>query len=383
MTTATKERKRKVAGITLDYGAFTRAVKIASHAVPSRAASAVTGSLCIGNGLVSGCTPGEYRIDVDLMEAQCEPVLLPKERLLKILHNAEHTDVQIVPEGAMCAIRIGSGEWRLPTENAAEFPAWEPTGLHSMPSLPGDEFARAVKHVIYAIDKDSTRYALNGVLIEVIDDAVFFVATDGRRVSVAKCRHDIATDDFVREPTGTKKPAPIIPTQALTQLANQCGGDLTVSMQCGGGAFVASVGDVTVTAAAIQGRFPNWQSIFPKDLPPANAVSRELLQAAVLAASVVTSQSSYGVRFRFHDGALTLTAKSSEGGESEIACDVGEYSTDADVTLDPKFITQFLKPFDKDSEPCVMIRVCDGEGKTVLDVGEEYRGVVMPLSGDA
>lgn len=382
--TATKERKRtKGDSITLDYASFLRAVKVASHAVASRPINAAMGNLCIGNGLVSGCTIGEYRVDIELLEAQCSPMLLPKDRLHRILQSAAHEDVTLTQDGPVCIVKIGRGEWRLPTEDAAEYPLWEPTGLHAMPSLPGDEFARAVNHVIYAIDKDSTRYALGGVLVEAIEDKMHFVATDGRRLSVATCNHDMATDDFVRDPTGTQKQAPILPVQPLTQMVNQCSADLLVSMQFGNGTFVGNVGDVTVTAATIQGRFAKWQDVFPADLPPGNSVVRTELVSAVKAASVVTSESSQGVTFKFSGRSLTLTAKSSEGGESRVDCGVSEYNTDAKVKLNPAFVTQFLKPFGTDADPCVSVHVVPNNGATVFHVGDEYRGVIMPLAEDA
>lgn len=384
MATATKARKQTNGdGITLNYAAFLRAVKVASHAVASRPANALMGNLCIGNGLVSGCTVGEYRVDVELLEAQCSPMLLPKDRLHRILQSAAHDDVTLVQDGAVCVVRIGRCEWRLPTEDADEYPLWEPTGLHAMPSLPSDEFARAINHVIYAIDKDSTRYALGGVLVEAIEDKIYFVATDGRRLSAATCSHGIATDDFVREPTGTQKQAPILPVKPLAQMVNQCSADLLVSMQFGNGTFVGNVGDVTVTAATIQGRFAKWRDVFPKDLPAGNSIVRNELEAAVKAAEVVTSESSKGVTFRFSGKSLTLTAKSSEGGESRVDCGVSEYNADAKVTLNPAFVTQFLKPFGTDAAPCVSVHVIPNNGPAVFYVGEEYRGVIMPLAENA
>lgn len=383
MATATKERRKsKSDSVTLDYASLVRAVKIASHAVSTRPSSTALGSVCIGGGLVSGCTVGEYRVDVDLLEAQCQPMLLPQNRLAKILQNSSHEDVTLTADGSTCVVRIGRGEWRLPTEDAAQFPLWEPNGLHPMPSLPSDQFERAARHVIYAVDKDSSRFALGGVLIEAIGDKMHFVATDGRRLSVATCGHDKSTDDFVTEPKGLQKQAPIVPVRPLSQLINQCSRDLAVTMQCGPGVFVCNIGDVTVTAATIQGRFANWKDVFPTQLPPGNSVLRDVFDCAVKAASVVTSDDSRGVQFCFKGGTLTLKAKSAEGGQSKVECDVSDYQSDASVALNSSYVAQFLKPFDKDSEPCVTVHVCHNDGKTVLTVGDAYRGVIMPLALD-
>lgn len=384
MTTATKERKAKArtGGIEIDYEVFKRAVKIASSAVATRAVNPALLSVRVGNGLVTGCTAGEYKIDVEVDELTCEPILLPADRLLKILHNATPGAVRISTAGESCVITIGRGEWTLPTHDAAEFPGWEPAGLHSMPGLPCDQFKKAVRHVIHAVDRDSSRYALGGVLIEAVGDRVSFVATDGRRLNAATCGHDMATDDFVREPKATQKQAPVVPSKPLSQLVAQCNGDARVFMSAGGGVFVGSVGGVTVTASTIQGKYPDWEAVFPEELPPSNEVLRRDLAAAVNAAAVVTTEASRKVRFLFRTSGLTLKAKSAEAGQAEIGCDVAQFSVDADVSLNPLYISSFLKPFGEDEEPCVSVRVCPADGKTVLSVGEDYRAVVMPLSDE-
>ncbi len=384
MATMTKERRKKSdGGISLNYEAFKGAVITAAHAVQSRSPRQVLLNLCIGEGRIVG-SDGDYRIDVAFPDASFEPVLIPCDRLMKIVRVASSDRVVISHASGVCEIQIGTGKWKLPTQDASEYPEWSTGNLHSMFSMPGDEFQSAVKSVIYAIDKDSSRYAMGGVLIEAEGEDVFFVATDGRRASIAKCERSNATDDFAAEPeNGTlQKPAPIVPTKPLTQLMNHASAETLVSIQYGGGVFVGTSGDVTVTARTIDGRFPRWRGILPEQMPPANQVDRVVLQSAAKAAAVVTTQESKGVSFLFGDDGLTLTAKASDVGESKVEAPIETFRASAHVRLDPSFVDQFLRPFDSDSEPLVSVHVVEGDGKTVMTVGEKYTGVIMPLAKD-
>jgi DNA polymerase-3 subunit beta len=380
MATATKERK--TSGITLDLEEFKRAVRIAGMAVARKANNSAITNVCIGNGLVTG-TDLDCRIDVELMDAQCEPILLPKSRLHTILLNATGSTVTLTPDGSACKIKAKGCEWKLPTEPASEFPLWEPDDLHPMMTLTGDEFRRAVKSVIYAIERESNRYALGGVLIECVGNTAFFVATDGRRMSIAEVGREAATDDFVGEPKGTDKKSPIVPTSPLVWLSNEAGADETVSIECDAKAFRGNVGGITVTCRLIEGRFPRWRDVLGKELPEAHSVSRCDLAHAVSCAAVVATESSKGVRFAFSGDTLTLTAKSSEAGQSEVECHVQSPADAATVKLDPKYVHHFLKPFGQDDEPCVAIHICKPDGKTVMKVGDSYTGVIMPLAEDA
>ena len=383
--TATKERPSKEknrAGITLNLNELRRAVKIAGMAVARKSHNSAITNVCIGNGLVTG-TDLDCRIDVELIDAQCEPILLPKDRLHTILLNATGDTVTLTPDGSMCKIKAKGCEWKLPTESASEFPLWEPEDLHPMLAVTGDEFRRAVKSVIYAIDRESSRYALGGVFIECVGNTAFFVATDGRRMSIAEVGREAATDDFVNDPKGTEKKSPIVPTSPMVWLSNEAGSDETVALECDAKTFRGNVGGITVTCRLIDGRFPRWRDVLGEELPKAHSVCRDDLVHAVSCAAVVATESSKGVRFAFSGDTLTLTAKSSEAGQSEVECRVDAPAEAATVKLDPKYVHSFLKPFGQDNEPCVSIHVCKPDGKTVMKVGDSYTGVIMPLAEDA
>jgi DNA polymerase-3 subunit beta len=385
MATATKERPSKEknrAGITINLNELRRAVKIAGMAVARKSHNSAITNVCIGNGLVTG-TDLDCRIDVELIDAQCEPILLPKDRLHTILLNATGDTVTLTPDGSTCKIKAKGCEWKLPTEPASEFPLWEPEDLHPMLAVTGDEFRRAVKSVIYAIDRESSRYALGGVFIECVGNTAFFVATDGRRMSIAEVGREAATDDFVNDPKGTEKKSPIVPTSPMVWLSNRAGSDETVAIECDSKTFRGNVGGITVTCRLIEGRFPRWRDVLGEELPKAHSVCRDDLVHAVSCAAVVATESSKGVRFSFSGDTLTLTAKSSEAGQSEVECRVDAPAEAATVKLDPKYVHSFLKPFGQDNEPCVSIHVCKPDGKTVMKVGDSYTGVIMPLAEDA
>ena len=337
MATATKERPSKEknrAGITLNLNELRRAVKIAGMAVARKSHNSAINNVCIGNGLVTG-TDLDCRIDVELIDAQCEPILLPKDRLHTILLNATGDTVTLTPDGSTCKIKAKGCEWKLPTEPASEFPLWEPEELHPMLAVTGDEFRRAVKSVIYAIDRESSRYALGGVFIECVGNTAFFVATDGRRMSIAEMGREAATDDFVNDPKGTEKKSPIVPTSPMVWLSNEAGSDETVALECDAKTFRGNVGGITVTCRLIDGRFPRWRDVLGEELPKAHSVCRDDLVHAVSCAAVVATESSKGVRFAFSGDTLTLTAKSSEAGQSEVECRVDAPAVAATVKLDP------------------------------------------------
>jgi len=374
MTTATKERKSKsraAGGISLLTKELRAALAAVAPAVPARSPRPVLQNVLLADGVLTG-SDGDVRIDVEV--AYDGPaLLLPKDRLQAILANATGDEVTLIPNGTTCIVRAGHGEWTLPTEDAAGYPAWTPANLKSVTRLPSDQFCRAVRGTVFATDNESSRYALGAVLVEVKGDAVTLVATDGRRLSSVGCEHDLAVDDSQT----------LVPARAMAVISRLAGnaGDAAVQLEATASEIVATIGGTTVTARLIEGRFPEWRKVVPERDAKATAVDRGTLLAATRAAAIVTSESSKGVEYVFGPAGIWLHGQSTEAGESSVTCDVVDAGDPCSVKLDPTFVVEWLGGISGDAEPEVEVEAVDEQSAVVLRCGDHV-GVIMPLAKD-
>lgn len=367
MGTATKKRT----GIELAAADLKAALAAVSPAVPTRSPKPIYQSIRLGDGLLTG-SDGEVRIDVAL-DYHGDPILLPHGRLSAILGAATGDTVTLQPGETSCVVKAGSGTWTLPTESAAEYPLWEPTDAKPVTGLPADQFVRAVRGVVFATDDDSSRFALGAVLIEVKGETVSFVATDGRRLSLVECEHDLAVDD-----SQTLVPSRVM--AILSRLAT-ADSDGSIQLEATGKEIVASVGTATVTARLIEGRFPRWRDVVPDlDVQPTTVLAEQLL-SAVKAAAIVTTEQSRGIDFAFSDKGLWLHGQSSEAGESSVTCDLVEAGTGCTVKLDPRYVRQWLEGLPADGEPTVSVQARDGQSAVILRT-DCHTGVVMPMAAE-
>jgi DNA polymerase-3 subunit beta len=371
--TATKERKKTKAGTTLSAPALKAALNAVAAAVPGKAVRQVLQSVLLSDGVLSG-SDGEIRIDVEIDAPPGITFLLPKDRLHAILSSTTADEITLTPDGSSCVVTAGRGTWTLPTEDAAEYPSWEPVGTKPITRLPADQFVRAVRGVVFSADAESSRYALGAVLIEVEAEVVTFVATDGRRLSSVRCEHDLAVDNST-----TLVPARVM--QIIARLADQAGDD-SVQLEATGKEVVATVGTATVTALLMEGRFPRWRDVLPERDVASTTVERSSLLAATRAAAICSSEESRGVEYAFSADGIWLHGQSAEKGESSVTCDIVEAGAKAGVKLDPAFVVEWLNGIDGDEEPTVSIEVVDEQSAVVLRCGDNT-GVIMPLAVDA
>lgn len=365
--TATKERTEK---LTVPVATLLRALADVTRVTSGRHAKPILGNVLIGNGLVTG-TNLEIRIDREIGE-HCEPMLLPADRLLAILRSCHATEnVTLARKGTSVTVKAGRGQWTLPTEDVAEYPTWEPAGLQPVCRLPADQFCRAIRAVSYATDNESSRYALGAVLIDIERGSnPTFVATDGRRLAAVETVNDQDTD--------TRQT--LVPAQAIRIAAIMAdSSEGSVQIEATAKEVVISCDGGTVTALLVDGKFPKWRDVFPSGGGKPAVVDRHELLAATRAAAVVTSEQSLGVDYAFADDTLTLSARSSEYGESKVKCPVETSGGCCAVKLNPTYVRDYLTGLPSDEEPSVQI-VTHGDGGAAVFTCGDYRGVVMPLA---
>lgn len=364
MATKTKTRT----GITLQANELRAALAAVGAAVPGRSPTPTLTNVRIGDGLMSA-TDLEVRIDTTL-DYHGDAMLLPHARLVAILGASVGAEVTLEPKGTQCVVRIGRGEWTLPTGDAAEFPTWEPSGLKPVTRLPADEFCRAVRAVEHSTDTESSRYALGAVVVDVADGVVTFVATDGRRLSAAECEHDLAVDDGQT----------LVPSRVMSILARLAGsaGEESVQLEADANTLMATIGSHTVTAKLVAGKFPKWRDVIPADGPePTTVLATELL-SATRAAAIVASEASRGVDYTFTAEGLHLHGRSADLGESSVTCGIVEFGHACTVKLDPVFVREWLHGLPADGEPTVSVQAKDKASAVVLRA-DSYTGVIMPL----
>lgn len=379
MTTATATRHRKTTGTTLDRSALLRALTTVGAAVQKTGVKPILQNVLLHDGMLTA-TDLELRIDCDI-DYHDEPLVLPHSRLLAILRESKHPEVTLLPSGTSCTVKVGRSEWKLPTEDAGEFPVWEPEATTPMPVLPVDQFARAVRSVAYACDAESSRYALGAVLFEVSRDRgqCYVAASDGRRLSVATMPLPVSRDVDDANLLVPQRAMVAIQSIAASHEKDGSGIDFTSTKS----EIVAKFKGERVFARLVEGRFPRWRDVFPDRDAHKFIVIGETLASATRAAAIVTTEQSKGVLYSFGKEVLTLTARSSEHGESSVEFDMVESGGISSVKLDPHFVSDVLRAFATlDGEPTVTIEAAGPGDAVVFLYGEddEYRSVIMPLA---
>ncbi len=268
-----------------------------------------------------------------------------------------------------------TGDFKTAVAGGAGHPAAKAVFSH-----PVQSFGELISRTLFATARENTRYAINGVLLNREGKKIEMVATDGRRLAL--CRASL-----------TQKDGPsvkcIVPTKALTQLQKLLSGaegNLDIAITENQIYFnIASPGDnadgrAVLSSNLVEGAFPPYEDVIPKDNDKTVHFDRDVLFSAVRRAALLTNEESRGVRMSFtaSDKRLDLSSRAPEMGEANIQVDLREYKgEDIEIGFNPGFITDALKVI---SDPDVIMELKKENKPGLIRSGNDFLYVVMPVN---
>ena len=378
-----------------DRGALLDAINLVSGVVSARTPrpqltcvklSAQTGA---EQRLTLTATDAELSIAIQIDRVEVEQAgeaLAPADKLAQIVRaeDAEPT-LTLSAEGDTTHIRGEDAHFQLrgfPPSDFADIPALnvfagDAAGYTIFRHTAG-KLSELVRRSLFAAARENSRYAINGVLLKRTGKKLEMVATDGRRLALSRAALDGAGDDV----------SCIVPSKALNLLQKLLADpDEPVSIAVGASQIVfgfdAGETDVTpravVASNLVEGSFPPYEDVIPKDQDIKAVFARDVLASAVRRAALLTNEESRGVRMSFDPkGKLELSSRVPEMGEARVEAPMESFEGgEIEIGFNPQFLTDALKVIE---DPTVSIELKSSNKPGLLRSGSDFVYVVMPVT---
>tara|TARA_B100001248_G_scaffold261923_1_gene254983 strand:+ start:5465 stop:6595 length:1131 start_codon:yes stop_codon:yes gene_type:complete len=307
-------------------------------------------------------------------------ITLPVRKLATIIRSLPTSDVCMeISPSYQAKITSGGSLFRVMGMAPEEFPPLPSFSSQKSLSFKQEELSQMLKCVSYAQSGDENRYILNGVYFNFLPEKLSLVATDGRRLSLIT--KDMAIDE---QNTGNF----ILPAKTVAEVSRLLGqGESThivfndrqvaFDIQLGDEAQENGLtGSIYLVSKTVEGNYPNYKQVIPKQTEYRIKVERELLQECVQRAALVTSDKSNSVKVRVCDNVLEVSASSPEYGESHEPMAVAYEGPEVQVAFNPQFILDPLKALPKDE---IFFEFKDELSPGVFKTLDNFLCVIMPL----
>lgn len=248
-------------------------------------------------------------------------ITIPAKKFLDICRSLpESAHIQVSIEGNKAKIKSGSSRYTLSTLPASEFPSVEdsPSALEIV--LKQSQLRRLIDRTSFSMAQQDVRYYLNGMLFELSPQHVRSVATDGHRLALCTC--------LAPTPASAAHHA-ILPRKGVVELSRLLSdsGD-EVRLLFGNSHLRATLGDFTFTSKLVDGKFPDYERVVPKNGNKQIVAGREQLRTAFSRVSILSNEKYRGVRLQIEPGSLKMIANNPEQEEAEEHLEI-DYSGDS------------------------------------------------------
>ncbi|MDQ0465698.1 DNA polymerase-3 subunit beta [Caulobacter ginsengisoli] len=242
-------------------------------------------------------------------------ITAPAHTLYEIVRKLpEGADVSLSFQGDDPRLQVAAGrsKFNLPVLPAGDFPVMSSEGLSAPFAIEAADLARLIDKTRFAISTEETRYYLNGLYLHTVvengEAKLRAVATDGHRLALAE----------MPAPEGAAgAPGVIVPRKTIQEarrLLEDASGsiDLQVSPQ----KVRLDFGSAALTSKVIDGAFPDYMRVIPRDNAKIMLVDNVLFAQAVDRVATISAEKSRSVKLAIEPGRMTLTVRNMEAGQA-------------------------------------------------------------------
>jgi len=297
---------------------------------------------------------------------------LPAKKLYEIVKALPETDVRIEEDKNGVKVAADRFDSRMQTLPREDFPTLPDASGKARATLPRAALKEMVAKTQFAITGEDTRYFLNGAKFVLRPDSLTLVATDGHRLALVEVPYKVG----VSEDVGV-----ILPKKTLLELGKLLvEGDGDVLFETGENHLFFDVGGRMLISRMIDGQFPAYERVIPKNNDKEIEFERERLTNAVKRVALLSNERSRAVKFEIGKGKVEVTSSSSEFGEAREELPVEYAGSALTISFNAQYVLDFLNVVETDGvQLSLKDEVSQAVMKPVGAQGYSYTYVIMPM----
>lgn len=304
-------------------------------------------------------------IPVDTIEEGA--ITIPAKRFSDIVKELPIGDIvistkknnQIDIEGIKCRFKLIG----LPKEEFPKFPEFKDREAIKIDQR---TFKEMIRMTSFAVSHEESRYVLNGILLEIVEDTVRMVATDGRRL--AKVEKKL-------EASAKKEASVIIPIKAIQEIHRNLKDEGTLSFINGTNQVLFDINGTLVATRIIEGEFPNYNQVIPKTTTPKIKVNTQVFLSAIRRANLLATPDFQAIKFEVFSDKLVISKTTPDVGESREEMSIEYGGKELIVGFNPTYLIDALKNIEADT---VDLELTGPDKAGVIRLGD-YLYLVLPM----
>jgi len=262
-------------------------------------------------------------------------ITVPAKKLQEIARELPPSPVKITASGEQrVSIECGRSRFKLLGLPKDEFPSFPAVRFDESWRIKSGDLQKLIQHTSFAVSTEESRPILNGVLWELRPDKMRMVATNGHRL--AKMEVPVTSSGA---PSGDL----IVPPKALEQIRRLFPAEEELEIARGDNHLGFRSPFTSVFTRLIEGPYPNYEQVIPKDNDKYAIADRASLQSALKRMSVIASDQTHRIRLSFNAAMLKFSVQTPDLGEANDELPIRFTGDPLDIGFNAAYLLEILK----------------------------------------
>jgi len=261
------------------------------------------------------------------------------KRLLDVLKSAPAGEkIEVEQTDSRLNLRFGKSKFHLATLPIEDYPETQNSAASETVEMAQSDLSEMIAHTLFAVSQDDVRHYLKGALLVAKGGTLTMVATDGHRLAMTQSPIESSAEFEC-----------IVPRKGLFELRRALSpSDEIVRIGFGEGQVSFDLGAEVLTSRVIDGRFPDWERVIPKDQSAEMRVDKEAFRQGLGRVAIVASEKNKSIRMVVSKKGCELIAGNSDREEAvdEVECEYTGPKTE--IAFNLQYLMEAVDAVDSD-----------------------------------
>jgi DNA polymerase-3 subunit beta len=308
---------------------------------------------------------------VSVAESSPGAITVPARKLLdlcRLLPNG--ADIQLDQQNDKVKLVSNRSKFSLSCLPAEHYPEFAETDMDKQFTINAGKFKKALEKTIFCMANQDVRYYLNGLLLNISNNRMKLVASDGHRLSIF--------EDRLEEPTGYEARI-ILPRKGvleLYRLLDNLDTELTVMFSSNNIKII--VGHLVFSAKLVDAKYPDFGKVFQQAFYEPISLPKQELKESLTRVAVLSNEKFKGVTFDIEPGSMKISTHNPEHDEAEEDLNIDYQGELLSIAFNAQYLLDAISNLDSDT---AVLTIASNVSSCFIDEPSqcEYKFIVMPI----
>jgi len=298
-------------------------------------------------------------------------ITIPARKLLDICRLLPSAaDIKFELKDNKIKINSGRSRFSVSTLSADDYPDFEMSAMDCQFTMQAGQFKKALDKTMFCMANQDIRYYLNGLMLDIFNQQLKLVASDGHRLSIY--------EDKIEQETGMEMRI-IIPRKGAAELLRLLDDDeLEIQIEFSRNNIRVLIDNLIFSAKLVDSKYPDFNKVFDQDFNSPIHVQKQLLKEALTRVAILSNEKFRGVEFVIDGDNLQINTNNPEHEEADENVAIEYQGEPLSIAFNSQYVLDAVSNLDSE---LAVLTIAENSSCCFIEepIEQKYKFIVMPM----